>query len=341
MNINNKAAHSAAVVRAGKHTRGFLGAAIPAAVIALGIAAAGPAVAATGPAGPAADRPAVAAVEASKTPQIKAGKPFTVTSTVYGVRKGDRLALEAYYAYAKAGKKGWHVLGSWPMHAGQTRFRGTALAGTPGLYTLRVQFLRGGKLLPHSQSNTFALKVLSFRVPKLHRPSATSASRRTAPDVTLSDWTDVECANPLTVAHGVIVPSPITAGLSGQGEVAQVIWARDALPGGNYSAWYVAAVNPQYITQPQPNEFEIVEDADAPQVVSNQLTETTLDYSAATSDEFHQFAWDLAIEQPDGSWAWSSPTAWYTPGSYVQWDNAQTGKFQSANCETYRTAGHS
>ena len=136
------------------------------------------------------------------------------------------------------------------------------------------------------------------------------------------------------------MPSPITGGLSGQEEVAQVIWARDALPGGYYGGWYVAAVNAQYITQPQPDQFQIVEDAKAEDVVSNQLTEVTLDYSAASSDEFHQFAWDLEYQKADGSWAWISPSAWDTPESYVQWDTAQIGTFQSANCETYYTAGH-
>jgi hypothetical protein len=324
------------------HMCKFRGAAISAAVLALGVTAAVPAVAATGPVRPATERPAVTAT-ASKPFQIKAGKLFAVTSTVRGVKKGDRLALEAYYSYSRSSKPSWHVLGSWPMKAGETRFRGDARASDPGFYTLRVQFLRNRKLLPNSQSNAFQLKVLSFRLPNLSKPSKTSALPGTvtaAPDVPLSGWTDVECAKPLTVAHGVIVPSPITGGLSGQGEVAQVIWARDALPGGNYSAWYVAAVHAQYITPPQPDQFQIVEDANAETVVSNQLTETTLDYSAATSDEYHQFAWDLAIQEADGSWVWVSPTAWYTPASYVQWDTAQTGAFQSANCETYYTAGH-
>ena len=305
-------------------------------------------------------RPAIArpgATVAAKKPfQIKAGKPFAVTSSVHGVRKGDRLALEAYYSYSKSKKRSWHVLGSWPMKAGQTSFRGIARASAPGLYTLRVQFVRKGKLLPNSQSNAFQLKVLSFKLPRLSKPgkksvppgagtasTATTASTAitAAPDVTLSGWRDVECANPLTVAHGVIVPSPISGGLSGQEEVAQVIWARDALPGGYYGGWYVAAVNAQYITPPQPDQFQIVEDAKAEDVVSNQLTEVTLDYSAATSDEYHQFAWDLEYQKADGSWAWISPTAWYTPESYVQWDIAQIGTFQSANCETYYTAGHS
>jgi hypothetical protein len=328
--------------RAAKHLREFLGAAVSAAVLALGVTAAIPAMAATGSGRPAA-APLAAAVTANKPFQIKAGKPFTVTSTVRGVRKGDRLALEAYYSYSKSSKPSWHVLGSWPMTAGENRFRGIARASDPGLYTLRVQFLRSRKLLPNSQSNAFQLKVLSFNLPKLSKPSKTSALPTTvtaALDVPLSDWTDIECAKPLTVAHGVIVPSPLASGLSGQEEVAQVIWARDALPGGNYSAWYLAAVHAQYITPPQPDQFQIVEDANAETVVSNQLTETTLDYSAATSDEYHQFAWDLEVQKADGSWVWASPTAWYTPASYIQWNTTQTGTFQSANCETYYTAGH-
>jgi hypothetical protein len=332
--------------QAGKHMRKALGVAISAAAFTLGITTAVPAMAATGSARPAVVQPAAASVQASKPFQIKAGKPFAVTSTVRGVRKGDRLALEAYSSYSKSRKPSWHVVGSWPMKAGQTRFRGIARASDPGLFTLRVQFLRNRKLLPNSQSNAFQLKVLSFKLPKLPKPSRAGKASvvpgtvAAAPDVPVSSWTDVECANPLTVAHGVIVPSPITEGLSGQGEVAQVIWARDALPGGRYGAWYVAGVHAQYITPPQPDQFQIVEDADAESVLSNQLAETTLDYSAATSDEFHQFAWDLALQQADGSWAWINPSAWYTPASYVQWDTAQTGTFQSANCETYYTAGH-
>jgi hypothetical protein len=328
--------------RAGKHTRTFLGVAISAAALALGVTAAVPAMAVTNSARTAAMQTATT-VTANQPFQIKAGKPFTVTSTVHGVRKGDRLALEAYYSYSKSSRPSWHVLGSWPMTAGETSFRSIARAGNPGFYTLRLQFLRNGRLLPNSQSNAFQLKVLSFKLPKLSKPGKTSTLAGTAaagPDVPVSGWTDVECAKPLTVAHGVIVPSPVTGGLSGQGEVAQVIWARDALPGGDYSAWYVAAVHAQYITPPQPDQFQIVEDANAETVVSNQLTETTLDYSAATSDEYHQFAWDLEVQKADGSWVWVSPTAWYTPASYIQWDTAQTGTFQSANCETYYTAGH-
>ena len=317
--------------------RGPLAAAVSAAVLALGVTAAVPAMAETNSARPA------AAVPAGKPFQIKTGKQFAVTSTVHGVRKGDRLALAADYSYSKSSKPGWHILGSWPMKSGETRFRGTARASDPGLYNLRVQFLRSGKLLPDSQSKAFQLKVLSFKLPKPSKPSKTSAPLTTAAaslDVTLSSWTDVECAKPLTVAHGVIVPSPITSGLSGQEEVAQVIWARDGRPGGSWGAWYVAAVHEQYITQPVPDEFQIVQDANAESVVSNQLTETTLDYSGATSDEFHQIAWDLEAQKADGSWVWASPTAWYTPASYVQWDTAQTGTSQSANCETYYTAGH-
>ena len=327
--------------------RRSFGVSIFAAVFALGGIGAVPAMAGTGSARPASIRPAIitsrATVNASKPFQIKAGRPFAVTSSVHGVRKGDRLALEGYFAYTKSRKRSWHVLGSWPMKAGQTRFRGIARASVPGLYTLRVQFLRRGKLLAKSQSNAFQLRVLSFKHPQPTRPGKKSVPpgwASAAPDVTLSDWTDVECANPLTVAHGVIVPSPVSGGISGQLAVIQVVWARDALPGGYYGGWYIAAENPQYITPPVPDQFQIVEDAKAEDVVSNQLTEETLDYSAATSDEYHQFAWDLMYQKADGSWAWLSPSAWYTPVSYVQWDTAQIGTFQSAYCETYRTAGH-
>jgi hypothetical protein len=297
----------------------------------------------TGPAPTAIAQP-TATVAAKKPFQIKAGKPFAVTTSVHGVKKGDRLALEAYYSVSKSKTRSWHVLGSWPMKAGETSFRGIARASTPGLYTLRVQFLRQRKLLPKSQSNAFQLKVLSFKLPRLSKPGKKSVppgAAEAAPGGTLSGWTDVECANPLTVAHGVIVPSPIASGLPGQEEVVQVIWARDAFPGGSYTGWYVAAENPQYITPPIADQFQIVNDAKAEDVVSNQLTEETLDYSAATSDEYHQFAWDLAYQKPDGSWAWISPSAWYTPESYVQWDTAQIGTFQSPYCETYYTAGHS
>ena len=308
----------------------------------MGGMATAPAMAGTGSARPAIVR-AGAAVAAKKPFQIKAGGPFVVTSSVHGVRKGDRLALEAYYSYSKSRKRSWHVLGSWPMKAGQTRFRGIARAGVPGLYTLRVQFLRRGKLLAKSQSNSFQLRVLSFKHPQPSRPGKKSVPTgwaKAAPRVTLSDWTDVECANPLTVAHGVIVPSPVASGISGRLAVIQVVWARDALPGRSYDGWYIAAENPQYITPPIADQVSIVEDADAEEVASNQLMEESLDYSAATSDEYHQFAWDLLYQKADGSWAWISPSAWYTPESYIQWDTAQIGKFQSAYCETYRTAGH-
>jgi hypothetical protein len=336
--------------------RGSFGVAAFAAVLVLGGMTAVPAAMA----GTSASRPAAVtgasatitfAATAKKPFQIKAGKPFAVTSSVHGVRKGDRLALEGYYAYTKKRKPSWHVLGSWPMKAGEKSFRGIARASDPGLFTLRVQFVRKGKLLPKSQSNTFQLRVLAFKLPKLSEPgrksvpphagaAAPGAATTGAPEVTLTDWTDVECANPLTVAHGVIVPSPVGA-INGQLEVAQVIWARDAVPGGYWGNWYLVTVQPQYITPPQPDQFSIVEDAEAEEVTSNQLREITLDYSADTSDRFHQVAWDLEYQKPDGLWAWISPNAWYTPESFVQWDVQQIGTFQSAYCETYRTAGHS
>jgi hypothetical protein len=333
--------------------RRTFGVAAFAAVLALGCTTAVPALAGTSTSRPGTAVGSSATITvagaARKPVQIKAGKPFTVTSRVHGVRKGDRLALEGYFRFVRSRKPGWHVLGSWPMKAGQTSFRGVARASDPGLYTLRVQFVRKGKLLAKSQSNSFQLRVLAFKLPRLAKPgkasvpphAATAAAGRAtaAPDVPLNGWTDVECANPLTVGHGVIVPSPLGS-VGGQEEVAQVIWARDALPGGYFGGWYLVTVQPQYITQPQPDQFSIVEDAKAEEVTSNQLKEVTLDYSADTSDRYHQVAWDLEYQKADGSWAWISPNAWYTPESFVQWNVQQIGTYQSAYCETYYTAGH-
>jgi len=304
--------------------------------LALGIVTAIPAMAATGPGKAHAMTRAGARMTsaASKPFQVKAGKDFDVVATVHGVQKGDRLALESYYAYFRGQKASWHVLGSWPMTAGEKNFRGAARSTTPGLFTLRLQFVRKGKLLPGSQSNSFQLRVLGFTVPTLSKPKRAAF----LPNATLSDWTSAECATALTVGHGVVIPSPIPGHLNGQELVAQVVWARDAVPGGTYGAWYVADITKQAITQPPADEFAIDNVNDL--VQSNQLIGQVLYYPNGNSDEYHQIAWDLAIQTSDGSWVWINPTDWYTPASYIQWDRSELTSFQSANCETYVTAGH-
>ena len=128
--------------------------------------------------------------------KIKAGKRYDVVATLSGVRRHDRLAFEAYYRTGHVGPKRWHVLGSWQLHRGERRFRGAARATIPGLWTLRVQFLRHHRLLRGSQSNRFYVRVLSFKIP-VHIPRKPKHGNGVSSNgIVIPNWTDVYCAYP-------------------------------------------------------------------------------------------------------------------------------------------------
>jgi hypothetical protein len=266
---------------------------------------------------------------ASKKPfQIRAGRIYDIVASVHGVRTGQRLALEIYYWHR------WHVKGSWKMHRGSYHFRGRARSTHPGLYTMRVQFLsRQHKPIKGTQSNTFKVRVLRFHVPKAHRPRTSPGNA--VPNTKISDWNDIQCAEALPgLGHGLIVPSPV-ARLTGTGEVNQVVWVRDALPGGYFSNWYIAQTDEQYIHPADPGIITITGQGDIKD--SSYLDDLYIEYPAVT--EWHEVAWDLQIQGRDGNWYWAS-SSWYTPNSYIQWNQPGNAYSQSANCLTYQSAGH-
>jgi hypothetical protein len=258
--------------------------------------------------------------------RIRAGRIYDVVATLHGVRRGDRLELESHYL------RGWHDIGSWRLKKGQHHFRGRARSSRAGLYKLRVQVLRHHGLLRGSQSNSFQVRVLGFRVPKLRRPQASAPTGK--PNDVSSNWTDTVCARAGQLGAGVDIPSPLGS-LTGTGKVAQVLWVRDALPGGTYGPWYYF-VFPQLITPADNSETLTIGDPAAGNANSSDLDPMTLFYG--TEDEYHQVAWDLALQASDGTWSWYS-SDWLTPASYLQWDKSETHEFLSNSCETYAQAG--
>jgi hypothetical protein len=336
--IRRDAARSSAVPQTARETRGagrrLLGVAAAAAtVVGVGVAApqalAAPVSSHQHAAGsPAAMSSHVASATSRKPFRIKAGRIYDVIATVRGVRTGERLGLEVYYWHR------WHVKGSWKMHRGSYHFRGSARSTHPGLYTMRVQFLsKRHKPIKGTQSNRFQVRVLGFHVPKAHRPKKSGGSA--VPATKLGDWTDIQCAETLPgLGHGLIIPSPVSR-LNGSGEVNQVVWARDALPGGYYGNWYIANTDKQYIHPADPGIITITGQGDLKD--TSYLDDIYLEYPAQT--EYHQIAWDLQIQGADGNWYYVS-SSWFTPASYIQWDQKGISTSQSDNCLTYQTAGH-
>jgi hypothetical protein len=276
---------------------------------------------------------------------VKPGRIFDVTATLHGVRKNDRLALESYFRAHRHNPKKWHILGSWRLHRGARHFRGRTYGSYPGLFTLRVQFLRHGQRLSGSQSNRFYVKVLRFHVHKLRRPHHASSVPNlhglAIPNTSsVSDWTSVECADPAAGGAGVVVPPPFRSlGNSNVVNVYQVAFARDANPGGNYGNWYAASVQPQTV-QPAGSD----NNQDAFSIGAGNLTYrpdqlgTVPELSYVGSTEYHQIGWDLQVQLADGSWEWVYNDI-VTPGSYIQYAQDGSGSSQSANCETFPGVG--
>jgi hypothetical protein len=271
--------------------------------------------------------------------RVRAGRIYYVHSRLHGVHRGDRNAVESYYFHR------WHKLGSWRVHRGEHRFVGKMRASHPGLYKLRLQFVRHGHLLRGSASNSFRVRVLRFRHPKVrHHPhggTSTHPSMRLAqPDDVLTDWNSAECGvgnNGGMIGLGTLlwIPSPLSQQQQGTFNVYQVIWVRDAYPGGNYGSWYVADTDEQSIHPSDPNIITITGAGDIKS--SEYLDDMYVNYQAA--NEYHQIAWDAAVQTSNG-WQYIASTA-YTPNSYVQWDQTgyPSGTYQSQYCYTYRNQG--
>jgi hypothetical protein len=313
------------------------------------------ATAATASPTPRAAAPASATITSAsrhKVFSIRSGKIFDVTASVHGVRSGDRLALESLYRIRPRGARHWHVLGSWRMHRGQRHFTGKTYGTTPGLFTLRVQFLRHRRLLKGSQSNQFQVRVRRFSLKRLAKPHKHKKAAATAVSTAAGRWPlgarpgavinwqePIQCApdggQADTVGHGILVPPPV-ANIGITGNVAQVIWVQAAAPGGTFGKWQIAATPvEETLTPVQPGTFSLGSGSDSK--LSDELGATILDYPNDSGDVFRNVAWDLEIQASDGSWAWVSPTSWYTPSSYRQW--SQDGLSQSASgfCETFNS----
>lgn len=265
--------------------------------------------------------------------RIKAGKRYDVTATLSGVRRHDRLAFEAHYRTGHVGPKRWHVLGSWKLHRGEVHFRGAARATIPGLWTLRVQFLRHHRLLRGSQSNRFYVKVLRFKVHK-HIPRKPKHSNGVSSSIVIPNWTDVHCAYPNSIGTGVAIGSPDTRtfNFSPNVNILVVVWVRDANAGDQgYGPWYVRTF-PQSLGSLA--GLPIGQEGTDP----NHIRVTTLQYGDKfgneARNEVHQIAWDFMFQRSDGSWQWVYPNS-SMPGAYQQYDQAGTFLGQGPLCETW------
>jgi hypothetical protein len=275
---------------------------------------------------------------------IGSGKAFDVKSTVHGVRRGDRLALESLYAAGPRRAKTWHVLGSWPMTAGETHFVGKTHGTTPGRFTLRVQFVRNKRLLKGSQSNQFVVVVQGFSFKRPAKPhkqgAAISAVPGTVPNI-VNNWPEpIQCApdnaSNITVGHGILIPPLVPEiKVASSLNVVQVIWTQQAAPGGTFGTWQVAAQTPNTLTPADPNDISIGVGGDT--LVSDDLGSTLLYYPNDSGDVYRNIAWDLAAQKSDGSWVWLNPTNWYTPSSYEQWTQNGLSEYASNYCLTYNS----
>ncbi len=290
----------------------------------------------------------IANSSSQKVFRIRSGKVFDVKSTVRGVRRGDRLALESLYAAGPRRPKTWHVLGSWPMKAGETHFVGKTFGTTPGRFTLRVQFLRNKRLLKGSQSNQFVVVVQGFSFkppPRPHKQSAAVSAVRTGtlskiPNI-VNNWPEpVQCAtdttSQITAGHGILIPPLVgEINVTRSLNIVQVIWTQQAAPGGTFGPWQVAAQTPNTLTPLVPNTFSLGVGGDT--VVSDALDSTLLYYPNDSGDVYRNIAWDLAAQKSDGSWVWLNPTNWYTPSSYEQWTQDGRSTYTSNYCLTYNS----
>jgi hypothetical protein len=284
----------------------------------------------------------VRAATSHGVPSVKAGAPFYVKDGVHGVRSGDRLGLEIYSSL-----KGWRLAGSWPLHRHQTYFKGYANTWVVALFRLRLVFLRNHRVLPGSSSNVFKLRVVARHapgtnvLPQVSKDSVSSGglgSLVARPASVVSDWNTIQCSVDVSndgnpgLHKGVDFFPPITTlGDNVTADINQVIWERDADPGGDYGPWTIVQTTLQHLHPYDGNTIYI----------GNSGGDETLPdwfaFNYHTTALYHQYAWDLQIYSPsDGLWYYASPTQWYTPAAYQQYP-LQIGEpaFQSPTCYTF------
>jgi len=229
------------------------------------------------------------------------------------------------------------VLGSWAVKPGTKTFTGRALANVAGLFTLRVQFMRNGKLIPRDYSGSAQLKVLGVKVAKAGKPNGARASAAVTADgvVVYPSWTNVVCASFDTLGHGVDLPSPWTSAIPGQVYVQQLLYTATWQPATqSWGPWQQVYVPVQEITQPQQDVIPVGPDFGVSGTASNQLSPMIADFTGQP-DEYHTFAWNVEAFV-NGSWQIASAT-WAMPASYQQWPPLASAiePSTSAYCETY------
>jgi hypothetical protein len=272
-------------------------------------------------------QPQIKIARSTSVGQVVAGNRFYVTDGVHGVRAGDRLGLEVLW------QNGWHFAGSWSMHAGQRHFRGYALTGQVGLFTLRLGFVHHRKLLARSFSNRFQLRVTP-RVPPpgaIVAPQFSKAAKFVGPiaktATVLPGWDTIQCAVDQSEYGGIGLNEAVdfhppfnTLGDNVNATINQVIWERKAFPGAPYNNWAIVHTNEQTLSPPQYNtEVYIGND----QASSEELPDW-FEFVANHQSVWHQFAWDMQIYENGVGWVWQSPT-WFTPGSYIQYPGTEAG----------------
>jgi hypothetical protein len=290
--------------------------------------------------------------------QIGPGKIFQVHDSVHGVRRGDRLALESLYRlhqHHPRSPKRWHIIGSWPMHAGQTFFRGLTRGSFAGLYSLRLQFIRHHHLLPHSQSNVFYVRVLHFHQKKLHKPkhhqpvhhphTVLAAHGLAVPKAPsgVSGWDSVECASidAGLGGGGVYVTPPIRHLGNGSAVNTVQVSFYSNWNGQAWGPWQTGSTLPQTIQPDGTGGGELVLSGDgsgSSVTPSDELgTVSPLDFFGSAG--FHSIGWDLAIENPaTGAWGWLSPTI-LQPEGYQQYDQNGNLEGTSQSCQTFHGIG--
>lgn len=274
--------------------------------------------------------PWVASRQAPAPYKVKAGSQYGIRSTLSGIHQGDRLALES-----KQGK--WRILGYYSLRAGQTKLAVNAGTSQPGLFTLRLAIRRNGRILPGSIGNAFQVKVIGYSVPKARHPKVSSSAQSLKPANILTAWNSVQCGAAYPgLSVSILIPSPVRQ-LPGTQVVNQVVWVRDAVPGGTYGAWNIDSAQQQVVQPPQPGIVQISEYGSSDLPDSSYLVDSNVAFKP--NDYFHQVAWDLQVRNPQtGVWSYISPNT-YEPNSYIQWSRDGSTSSQSANCMTYAHGG--
>lgn len=269
------------------------------------------------------------AMQAKKPFTIRAGKVYYVHARLSHVGAHQRIAVESYVH----GR--WYFRGSYRLHRGQRVLNGKATTSVVGFYTLRLHFMRNGKLIKGNVSNKFKVRVTGLKKPRTRRPR-TNAQAPRPNAITYGGWNDILCARPALQVLGrraaVELSSPVSHVAQQDTWLNQVWWARDAYPGGTYGAWHIVATKMQHVLRNDPSVVSI--EGVAAVVTSNYLSGPNLYYR---TDEtlVHQYAWDLQIFAPGIGWSYINNTDFYTPESYGQYAADGTGPYSRPDCITF------